>query len=321
MQTFLSIFLTNNYPDHIMNRQNTMDKKIGLSYLIVTRNKLPYLRITLQKIISQKKPDEEILVADGASTDGTGNYLAGLKENGKIDYFVSEPDFGVAHALNKLILIAKGDLFMSVPDDDAFNFSIVAKCKEFMLEHTEFDLVCTEGGVLYPASGQNHGYTMRALNFVEDYKKWQKNHTPFPFCELGQIMRRSSLPVLGLRDIAIRRADTEFSLRVTSGKTKIAWYSGYMYVNILNEQSVSKVYMKQMKEETDRLNKYYLGKNRDLFIWERLKVLKNKIRSALITKKRQTNILGGESWQTLANFAEKWLMEKNAETKPEFIYN
>ena len=67
---------------------------ITLSYLIVTKNKLPYLESSLEKVIDQKKPDEEILVADGGSTDGTKEYLAELKAQNKIDYFISEKDFG-----------------------------------------------------------------------------------------------------------------------------------------------------------------------------------------------------------------------------------
>ena len=60
-----------------------------LSYVTATKNKLPYIKIGLGKLIAAKKSDEEILVADGASTDGTAEYLAELKAAGKIDYFVS----------------------------------------------------------------------------------------------------------------------------------------------------------------------------------------------------------------------------------------
>ena len=46
-----------------------------LSYIIATRNRLPFLKITIEKIIDNIQPDEEIVVVDGNSTDGAKEYL------------------------------------------------------------------------------------------------------------------------------------------------------------------------------------------------------------------------------------------------------
>src|SRR3990167_8862320 len=119
---------------------------IQLSYITATKNKLPYLKLGLEKVIAQKKPDEEILIADGGSTDGTREYLAELKVQGKIDYFVSEQDFGESHALNKLFLVAKGTLIKIINDDDAYYFPAIEACKEFMLAHSQIDILGMEGG-------------------------------------------------------------------------------------------------------------------------------------------------------------------------------
>ena len=40
-----------------------------LSYVLTTFNKLDYLKITLPLLIEARKPDEEIVVVDGGSTD------------------------------------------------------------------------------------------------------------------------------------------------------------------------------------------------------------------------------------------------------------
>ena len=113
------------------------------------------------------------------------------------------------------------------------------------------------------------------------------------------MIRRSSLPLLGLWDPSFRRADAEFSLRVTAGKANIAWYTGYSFVNISNPQSVSLVYMKKIKDETDRLNKFYLNKNPDSFIVEKLKVLRNKIRSGFFREKALISRLSSTVAETL----------------------
>ncbi|MEK7163466.1 MAG: glycosyltransferase [Patescibacteria group bacterium] len=291
-----------------------MDKNIALSYLVTTRNKLPYLRVTLERLISEKKDDENILVADGASTDGTKEYLDGLKKSGGIDYYVSEADSGVAHALNKLMLVSKGELLKFIADDDAFHYPSIQACKRFMLERPEIDLINTEGGVV------NSNNTFKALHYAEDYKKYKNDHTPFSFCELGVMFRRSSLPIIGLRN-SFKRADMEMSLRVTTGKAKIAWYTGYSYVNIVNSQSISHVHKKEIKKETDRLNKFYLGKDPDNLFVEKLKVARNKLRMLLSERKNRRAGASESKWTNLLLSADRWLEAQNAKMKPEFIYN
>ncbi|MFA6077814.1 MAG: glycosyltransferase family A protein [Candidatus Paceibacterota bacterium] len=290
-----------------------MEKNINLSYLVVTRNKLPYLKVTLEKLISQKKEDEDILVADGQSSDGTKEYLAELKSLGRIDFYLSEPDVSVAHAINKLILISKGSLLRFMADDDASHYQSINACKEFMMKHPEIDLVNTEGGVL----GSNG--KLKALTYVNTFKEYKKNHIPFSFCELGMILRRTSIPLIGLRDPVFKRADMEMSLRITSGMAKIAWYTGYSYVNIVTPQSASKTLAKEMASETDRLNKFYLGKNPDNFFVNKIKIIKNKV-GMILFKKNNRMVELGSDWFSFLSSSEEWLEIKNKEITPEFIY-
>lgn len=288
-----------------------MERNITLSYLIVTRNKLPYLKVTIEKLIAFKKTDENILIADGASTDGTKEYLEDLKRQNKVDFYVSEPDYGVPHALNKLILKANGTLLKFITDDDYFDYTIINKCKEFMLTNTKVDIVNTEGGVLTVKN------ITKTLHYSPEFKKWKSNGSPFSFCELGMMIRRSSLPILGLRSMFIRN-DMEFSLRVTSSKVNIAWYTGYSYVNIMNPQSVSLVHMKKIGIETDRLNQFYLGKNPDIFILKKIKVIRNKLRMILRSRKQEPpkeNL----SFPMMFSSAEKWIEYQNKTVKPQFI--
>src|SRR3989344_129829 len=298
---------------------------ITLSYLIVTKNKLPYLESSLEKVIDRKKPDEEILVADGGSTDGTKEYLAELKAQNKIDYFISEPDFGLAHALNKLIITAQGTLLKYLSDDDAFDFRVIESCKAFMLAHKEIDLINTEGGSLNDPSrmiGQDDPLQIvRTLNYLDNYNKWQNTHTPFYFCDLGVIFRHASIPIVGGWNPSFPGPDIEFSLRVSAGKANIAWHTGYSYINISNPQSVSIVYMKKTKRLTDKLNKFYFNKNPKSYIYDRLEVLKNKLRNNPRTKNKQRTVEFSVQWPTLVEISEKWMGIKNNQKNPEFIWN
>lgn len=291
--------------------------KILLSYLIVTKNKFPYLRESIQKLIKEKKDDEEILVADGASSDDTKEFLFDLKNKGMIDYYVSEPDFGEAHALNKLSFAAKGEFITIVTDDDVFHYPTLHAMKEFMREHPEIDMLGADGGF----KDGDLQKSVRPFYYEHNYKEWQKSHTPFAFCCLALMYRRSSLPLLGLWNPAFKKLDAEFSLRNTSGKANVAWYTGHAYVNISTPQSTSLVHMKRIKNETDFLDRFYLGKNPDPFVIEKFKVLRNKLRSGLFSKQKDSPISLEEKRSKLVEIAEKWLEKINKEKKLEFIRN
>jgi len=88
-----------------------------ISVITVTYNALPALRKTLQSIWEQTYPEVECIVVDGASTDGTPQYLADLKSPIPF-FFISDPDRGIYDAMNKGVAMAHGDycIFMNAAD-------------------------------------------------------------------------------------------------------------------------------------------------------------------------------------------------------------
>ncbi|MCB9987731.1 MAG: glycosyltransferase [Rhodospirillales bacterium] len=83
------------------------------SIITVTRNNLEGLQKTHRSLIPQTCRDFEWIIIDGASTDGTADYLKNLPEG-----WVSEPDNGIYDAMNKGITRAQGDylLFLNAGD-------------------------------------------------------------------------------------------------------------------------------------------------------------------------------------------------------------
>ena len=229
--------------------------EITLSFVLTTYNKLPYLRIVLERAIQERKEDEEIVVIDGGSSDGTAEYLQDLFTTGKIQKFVSEKDFGEGHGFNKGILMAGGRLIKLMTDDDAYDFRAIAACRKYMLENPDIDYLNTHGG----------WYDIRLHNeisvFTEVYlgmmQEWKDKGTPFACCMLGSMINRKSLPLIGLLNPSMKRADAEYSLRITSQKIKMAWYLGVAYVRVQNQQSNSIVFLQAIQQESKRLNAFY----------------------------------------------------------------
>ena len=113
----------------------------NISYIISTKNRLPFLKITLGNLLSQKLPNEEIVIVDGNSNDGTQTYLKDLLEKGEIHQFISEPDQSQSHGWNKAMLLAKGIVIKKIIDDDIFDYNSIRICARYMLANPNVEIV------------------------------------------------------------------------------------------------------------------------------------------------------------------------------------
>ncbi len=88
-----------------------------VSFVIPTQNHAAFIRRCIDSCLEQDLPDREILVVDGASTDGTQAVLAGY---GDRIQWVSEPDEGQAQAVNKGVRAASGEVIAWLNSDDYY---------------------------------------------------------------------------------------------------------------------------------------------------------------------------------------------------------
>jgi glycosyltransferase involved in cell wall biosynthesis len=77
-----------------------------ITVVTVCRNALALLRPTVESVLEQRTPAIEYWIVDGASTDGTREYLTSLEADGV--RWISEPDRGIADAMNKGARLATG---------------------------------------------------------------------------------------------------------------------------------------------------------------------------------------------------------------------
>lgn len=70
----------------------------------------------------------EHLVVDGASTDGSVPFLWCQCHAGRITRFISEPDAGIYHAMNKAIWLARGKVLVFINADDELCPEAVVSC-------------------------------------------------------------------------------------------------------------------------------------------------------------------------------------------------
>ena len=91
-------------------------KEKSLSIITVNRNNARGLKRTISSVLAQTYPDFEFIIIDGASEDESRGII---RENaGHLNYWISEPDNGIYHAMNKGVKVAKGEycLFLNSGD-------------------------------------------------------------------------------------------------------------------------------------------------------------------------------------------------------------
>lgn len=89
-----------------------------ISIITAVYNNRATLADTLDSALAQNYRDKELIVVDGASTDGTLEVIQ--RYTGQLAQIVSEPDRGIYDALNKGIRLATGDIIGFLHSDDIF---------------------------------------------------------------------------------------------------------------------------------------------------------------------------------------------------------
>jgi glycosyltransferase involved in cell wall biosynthesis len=230
-------------------------EKITLSYVITTRNKLPFLTYGLNRLIKNLKSDEEIIIVDAGSSDGTVEFLTSLYQKKIIHQFVTEPDFGEGHGFNKGFLLAKGDLIKIITDDDFFNYPAIQECKILMLKNKDIDVMI---GNIYDTPIDNFEKIQLESMVENNFKNYVETGQVFPFTGLSLMIRKSSMALTGFFYSNIVCVDTEFALRITEIGVNIAWTDAAVAVRIGNPQSkLGNMNEKKYTVDLDRFQYFY----------------------------------------------------------------
>jgi glycosyltransferase involved in cell wall biosynthesis len=87
-----------------------------LSIVTINLNNSNGLTKTIESVINQSFNDFEYLIIDGASNDGSVDIIR--KYGDRINYWISEKDKGIYHAMNKGIGVAKGEYLLFLNSGD-----------------------------------------------------------------------------------------------------------------------------------------------------------------------------------------------------------
>ncbi len=257
---------------------------INLSYIVTTYNKISYLKVVIEDLIASLEHDEEIVVFDGGSKDGTADFLNDLYLKNKIQFFQSENDLGEAHGYNKGILKSKGKILKIITDDDCFNYAIIKEVKKYMLKNEEVDVVGFNG-LSFNLNMQNP--ELEAINYNLNYSLWQSEKKPFFYCGLGLMFRRTAIPIIGLLNTSFKMVDFDYTLKITSSNINLQWCLSPCFVAIQNPDSNSTKLSKIMYNERKRAEYYYQVNGKSPLVIFKIYIVNNIIPLFLALKNKR----------------------------------
>lgn len=106
-----------------------------ISIVTPSYNQGQFVEETILSVIDQNYPNLEYIIVDGGSTDNTVEIIKKYEKH--ISYWVSEPDQGQSHAINKGVEKCTGDVFNWLNSDDYYEPNAMLKVGEaFKDPHT-----------------------------------------------------------------------------------------------------------------------------------------------------------------------------------------
>ena len=94
------------------------EDNVIVSYILTTLNRGSFLRQILANLREFITAEDELIIIDGFSNDDTRKIVE--ENDDVVTVFLSEPDFGEAHAFNKGLFRARGRYIKPITDDDYY---------------------------------------------------------------------------------------------------------------------------------------------------------------------------------------------------------
>ncbi len=150
----------------------------SISIVIPSYNQGPFLAQCIQSALNQGYPNLELIIVDGGSTDQSIEIIKNFSD--KLTWWISEPDAGQAHAINKGMEKSSGDILAWLNSDDCLTPNSLFRVAMLLTNNPEVDVVYSHR-ILIDESGNDIGKWIIPPhnNFVLSYVDFVPQETMF----------------------------------------------------------------------------------------------------------------------------------------------
>lgn len=151
-----------------------------------------FVRATIESVLSQDYPNIEYIIMDGGSTDETASVAS---EYASRLTFISEPDRGHSHAINKGLRMARGEIVSWLNSDDIFLDGAVSKAVQALAADSSAAAVYGEGCRL-----NEQGDIIGRFPASEPFNLWKLVHLVDYILDQALYIRKRVLDEVGYLD-------------------------------------------------------------------------------------------------------------------------
>ena len=143
----------------------SLQKPCKISIITITLNSERYLEQTITSVTNQSYRNIEYIIIDGGSTDRTLDIIR--KYDNKIDRCISEPDDGIADAMNKGVSLSTGDYILFLHSDDyLLNSKVLEHAAPFLRKPYDIAMF----SIVLENNGKKSLAAPRGLNWWTNFK-------------------------------------------------------------------------------------------------------------------------------------------------------
>jgi glycosyltransferase involved in cell wall biosynthesis len=176
-----------------------------ISVIVPSLNQGRYIERTIASVVEQDYSNKECIVIDGGSKDNT---IEVLKSFGDSIRWISEPDRGQSHAVNKGVGLSGGEIIGWLNSDDTYVPGALTAISGYFSAHGNADIVYGNGNFIDEADRIIGPYPTKEY----DYELFR--HECY-ICQPALFLKRSIFDKHGGLDEAFRFAmDFEYWLRI-----------------------------------------------------------------------------------------------------------
>ena len=160
-----------------------------VSIITPSFNQGHFIQATIESVLSQDYPHVEYIIMDGGSTDSTADVVRPYQDSLT---FISEKDRGQTHAINKGLLLAKGDIVAYLNSDDTLLPGAIRTAVDAMGAHPTVGAIYGDGYQI-----DFHGNVKNKFPFTEPFNLWKLTFVLDYILQQSVFFRRACLQEIG----------------------------------------------------------------------------------------------------------------------------
>ena len=224
-------------------------KKLTIAVVIITYNRVNYLRSAVKSVLDQERLPDEIVILDDGSNDNTIEYLEEMKRKLKQLIWKSQKNSGVGVARKEAVKMSTSDIVAVLDSDDVLYPTALSAYIQMFERSPELDIVYGDIAFIDKQGCELSFLRYKNYNNNNDFKRAIFLNPRVPFKHSAVAFRKSRyFEVGGYDENCNIKIDIELMLKFIDKNMKIKHIDEKIAGFRLHDGSISRKRLKGIKK-------------------------------------------------------------------------